>query len=176
MPNWTSKIPSFLWIPIIIGGIALFIGGIMAFFYGFSYIEGFSSVILLVLGWLGFRIGQRSEDLHQYGALGTAIGITFFALMGMALDQPGNMLYNKAIECAYCPENSDLEREAVSRGLQGGGVQISQKFECIDQDSGQVVRRINMFELLAVRFGEYVLIGYLLLGVSRLYTKIFRMA
>jgi hypothetical protein len=173
MSNWTSKIPSFLWIPIIIGAIALFIGGSYAIFYGFTFVEGFSSILLLVLGWFGFRICQRSEDLHKYGALGTAAGITFFALMGMALDQPGNVLYNKAIECVYCPENSGLERESVSRGLQGGGVQVSQKFECIDREGGEVVRRINMFELLAVRFGEYVVIGYLLLGVSRVYSRLY---
>ena len=92
--------------------------------------------------------------------------------MGMALDQPGNILYNQALECVYCPENSDLKREAVSIGLEGGGVQVSQKFECVARNSGQVLRRINMFELLAVRFGEYVLIGYLLLAASRLYSRI----
>jgi hypothetical protein len=52
-------------------------------------------------------------------------------------------------------------------------VQVSQKFECIDREGGEVVRRINMFELLAVRFGEYVVIGYLLLGVSRVYSRLY---
>lgn len=114
------------------------------------------------------------SDLPEIGRFTQirSAGITFFALMGMALDQPGNILYNKGIECVYCPENSGLEREAVSRGMQGGGVQVSQKFECIDRDSGELARQINMFELLAVRFGEYVLIGYLLLGVSRLYNRL----
>ena len=78
MPNWTSKIPSFLWIPIILGSIALLIGGTYAFFYGFSYVEGFSSLILLILGWFGFRIGNRSDDdLLKNRAIGTAVGITF---------------------------------------------------------------------------------------------------
>lgn len=171
MNKWTEKIPSFLWIPIIIGAIALFIGGSFAIFYGFGYVEGFGSLIMLVLGCIGFRIGNNSDGLET-GSLAVAFGITFFALMGMSLDQTGNFLYNKPIELMFCPENSELIRETISRGTRGGGVSLSQNFVCADQNSGQILRKISGYEHFGIRFLEYVLIGYIMLYSSRAYSKI----
>lgn len=171
MSKWTEKIPSFLWIPIIIGAIALFIGGSFAIFYGFGYVEGFGSLILLVLGWFGFRVGNNSDG-SETGTLAVAFGITFFALMGMALDQTGNFLYNKPIEWIFCPKNSELMRETISRGVVGGGVSLSQSFVCADQNSGQILRKISGYEHFGVRFLQYILLGYILLGLSRAYSKI----
>lgn len=171
MSSWTDKIPSILWIPIIIGGIALFIGGGWAIFYGFGYVEGFGSLIMLVLGWIGFRIGNNSDEKDVGNSLGVAVGLTFFALMGMALDQTGNFLYNKPLEWVYCPENSELIRETIKSGARGGGVQLSQNFVCVAQN-GEVLRKVSMFEHLAVRFVEYVFLGYILLYLSRFYGKL----
>lgn len=169
MSKWTEKIPSFLWIPIIIGAITLFIGGLLAVFYGFGYVEGFGSIIMLVLGWIGFRIGNNSDDIKDRFAV--ALGITFFALMGMALDQIGNFIYNKPLEWIFCTENSELMRETIKSGTRGGGIQLSQNYTCVAQN-GEVLRKISMFEHLAVRFVEYVFLGYILLGISRLYAKL----
>lgn len=170
MGKWTEKIPSFLWIPIIVGAIALFIGGIFAVFYGIGYVEGFGSLILLGLGWIGFRVGNNSDSLEA-GNLGIAIGITFFALMGMALDQTGNFIYNKPLEWIFCPETSELTRETISRGARGGGVTLSQNFSCV-AENGEVLRKISGFEHFAFRFLQYILIGYILLYLSRGYAKI----
>lgn len=172
MAKWTEKIPSILWIPIIIGAIALFIGGIWVIFYGFGYVEGFGSLIMLVLGFIGFRVGNNSDDLNA-GKFGIALGITFFALMGMALDQTGNFIYNKPLEWIFCNENSELVRETIQGGVRGGGVSIKQNFACLNS-TGEVVRQINMFEHLAARFVEYIFLGYILLGLSRLYSQIWR--
>ncbi len=169
MSNWTEKIPSFLWIPIIVGAVALFIGGMLAVFYGFGYVEGFGSLIILVLGWLAFRVGNNSDDL-EVGSFGVALGITFFALMGMALDQTGNFIYNKPMEWIFCPENSELTRETIQRGARGGGVTLSQNFACV-ASGGEVTRKITMFEHYAFRFIEYVVLGYILLGLSRFYAR-----
>lgn len=171
MAKWSDKIPSFLWIPIFIGGIALFIGGMLAIFYGFGYVEGFGSLVILVLGWLGFRAGNNSDKSEVGGSFGVALGITFFALMGMALDQTGNFIYNQPMEWIFCPENSELMRETIRRGARGGGVSLSQNFSCVAQ-TGEIVRQLGMFEHLAYRFVQYVLLGYVLLYASRIYGKI----
>ena len=173
MAKWTEKIPSILWIPIIMGAIALFIGGIWVIFYGFGFVEGFGSLIMLVLGWIGFRIGNNSDEKDVGKSFGVAIGLTFFALMGMALDQTGNFVYNQPIEWIYCPENSELFRETIQRGVRGGGVSINQNFACLTS-TGELIRQINMFEHLAVRFVEYVFLGYILLGLSRIYSRLWR--
>lgn len=172
MRKWTEKIPSFLWIPIIVGAIALFIGAWLGFFYGIGYVEGFGSLIILVLGWIGFRVGNNSKDL-EIGNFGIAIGITFFALMGMALDQTGNFIYNEPIQWIFCPENTELTRETISRGVRGGGVSLSQNFACVT-DGGEVVRKISGSEHFAFRFVEYIVLGYILLFASRIYGKIKR--
>jgi hypothetical protein len=172
MAKWTEKIPSILWIPIIIGAIALFIGALWMIFYGFGFVEGFGSLIMLALGWFGFRVGNNSDDLKM-GKFGVALGITFFAGMGIALDQTGNFIYNQPIEWIYCPENTQLFRETIQRGVRGGGVSIKQNFACLNS-TGEVIRQIGMFEHLAVRFVEYVFIGYILLGLSRFYSKVWR--
>ena len=59
MSKWTEKIPSFLWIPIIIGGIALFIAALLGGFYALSYVEGFGSILILIFGVIGFRVGNN---------------------------------------------------------------------------------------------------------------------
>jgi hypothetical protein len=64
-----------------------------------------------------------------------------------------------------------VTRETVSRGIRGGGVTLSQNFACVDS-GGAMLRKISMFEHLAYRFVQYVVLGYILLGLSRLYTRI----
>jgi hypothetical protein len=172
MSKFTEKIPSILWIPIIVGAIALFIGGMIAFFYGIGYVEGFGSLIILSLGWIGFRVGNNSDDL-KLGGFGLALGISFFALMGMALDQTGNFIYNQPLEWIFCPANSELMRETIERGARGGGVSLNQNFTCM-ANSGEVLRKIAGYEHFGFRFVEYVVIGYILLGLSRLYSWIKR--
>jgi hypothetical protein len=168
MGKWSEKIPSFLWIPIIVGGGALIIGGMLAGFFALGYLEGFASILLLIAGWYGFRAGNNSPELNA-GSLGIAVGITFFALMGMALDQTGNYLYNKPIEWIFCPAETELVRETIKRGARGGGVSLSQSFNCVAENGGAVVRSVGFLEFLGVRFFEYVLLGYILLYLSRFY-------
>lgn len=172
MGKWTEKIPSVLWIPMIIGGIALFIGAIWVIFYGFGFVEGFGSIIMLILGWIGFRICNNSDGLKESG-LSVAIGIICFAIMGLAFDQTGNFIYNQPLEWVFCPENSELLRETIKSGTRTGGVRLNQDFSCVAQ-SGEILRKISMFEHLAVRFVEYVLLGYVLLYLSRIYAGIFK--
>ena len=159
-----------MWIPIIVGAIALFIGGLLGIFYGIGYVEGFGSLILLILGWIGFRVGHHS-DKSDAGGFGVAVGIIFFAMMGLALDQTGNFIYNQPMQWLFCPENTELMRETVRSGARGGGITLTQNFACVD-GIGEVVRKISMFEHLVFRFVEYVALGYILLYLNRIYAKI----
>jgi hypothetical protein len=173
MGKRTEKIPSVLWIPIIVGAVAIFIGAALALFYGLGYVEGFGSLLILVLGWFGFRIANNSDDLKASG-LSIAVGITFFALMGMALDQTGNFIYNRPMEWIFCPEASELGRETVKGSARGGGITLSQAFACVSEDGSTVVRKISDFEHFSFRFVQYVVLGYILLYLSRAYGKIKR--
>ncbi|MDQ3801910.1 MAG: hypothetical protein M3384_21005 [Acidobacteriota bacterium] len=164
------KIPSFVWILIIVGGVALFIGAMLAGFYALAFVEGVASVILLVCGWAAFRVGNNSPNLES-SSFGVAVIITFFALMGASLDQTGNYFYNQPMEWIFCPAESKLVREVVTRAIRGG-VALSQISTCVADSGGAVLRNISGFEQFAFRFFEYVLIGYVLLGASRLYTRI----
>jgi hypothetical protein len=169
--SFFQKIPSFVWILIIVAAIALFIGAILGGFYALTHIEGVGSIILLVCGWAVFRFGNNAPEIKS-SSIGIAVVISFFALMGMALDQTGNYIYNKPLEWIFCPPETELTREAITRGARGGGVTVNQNFTCVAENGGEVLRKISTWEVIIFRFFQYVLLGYLLLGMSRLYTRI----
>lgn len=172
MAKGTTKIPAILLTPIIIGAIVLCIAAAVGFFYGLGYIEGAGSLIAIVIGWIGFRIGNRTSEA-EVGRYGVAIGIIVFATMGTALDQTGNCLYNLPMEYIFCPEGSSLWRETAQKALNSGGVQLRQQFTCMTKE-GNLLRTVSLIEYSLFRFAEYVIIGYLLLGVSRLYSQLKR--
>ncbi|MCD4685020.1 MAG: hypothetical protein K8S97_03685, partial [Anaerolineae bacterium] len=108
--------------------------------------------------------------------LATALGITFFALMGMAIDQPGNVIYNQPIEWLFCPSGSELQRGVNITNPLPGRTDIKQDFSCVDTVNGQreIVGRPGMLEVIATRFVEYVLLGYALMALSRVYSAVRR--
>ena len=169
MSNWTGKIPSLAWILIIAAAVALFIGALWGGFYAVTHVEGVGSIFLLVCAWAALRGGANSPDLESSN-LGLAILIVFFAMMGIGLDQPGNFIYNQPMEWIFCPPETELTRDVVRRAARGGGVSIEQNFNCVAA-GGQVLRRLSGWELYFFRFFEYVVIGYILLGLSRLYSR-----
>lgn len=175
MSKWTEKIPSFVWILVIVAGIALFIGGMIGGFYAVTHLEGVGSIFLLLCAWGCLRFGANSPELESdstFGKVGLAILITFFAMMGVALDQPGNFIYNKPMEWIFCPADTELLRDVARRAARGGGVSVEQKFTCVAAGGGQILRTIGMWEMIFFRFFEYVVLGYVLLGLSRLYSRI----
>jgi hypothetical protein len=169
-----SHLPSFVWILIFVGGIVALIGTIIALFYALSHIEGFASVLMLVVAWFVMRAGSSVSDGMDTGGAGfiRAIGIGFFALMGMAIDQPGNYVYNRPIQWFFCPSNTVLQRGVDVTHPLPGRTDITQDFMCVDTGKNEVSSRPGMGEVIAVRFGEYVLIGYLLIGLNRLYMRL----
>jgi hypothetical protein len=108
--------------------------------------------------------GYETNSKETGAGFITALGICFFALMGMAIDQPGNYLYNKPLEWLFCPANSTLSRGIdVSHPLPGR-TDITQDFNCVSSDQ-KITKRIGPLEIMGVRFVEYVVIAYAVLGL-----------
>jgi hypothetical protein len=180
--SFWSRLPSIVWIPLIVGGIAALIGGIVGLFYGLSHIEGFASILMLVVAWSLIRLAASPDTVDTPDTSGggkglvVAIAITFFALMGMAIDQPGNVIYNQPVEWLFCPSGSDLQRGITVSHPLPERTDVTQDFSCVDTVNGQreIVDRPTVFEVIAVRFVEYVVIGYALIALSRVYSGLRR--
>lgn len=171
-PSFWDRLPSFVWILLIVGGIIAFIGGIIGTFYLLSHVEGVGSLIMLIVAWAALRAGSSDKPTppEQSGGLFTAIGLTFFAMMGLAIDQTGNPIYNQPLEWFFCPGESQLQRGVDVSHPRAGTTTITQEFACMDGE--REVKRLGMGAVIGVRFVEYVLIGYLLIGLNRLYNRV----
>lgn len=155
-----------MWVILIPLALAAFIGGIMGGFWVIATVEGAASILLLLIAFPIVRFGSGIEKSGNADKIGAAIGIAFFALMGMAVDQPGNFIYNKPIEMVVCPAGSHFNRGvAVSHPLPGT-TYIIQNFDCYD-DSGTKTSATSMWALVIGRFIEYVLIGYALIYLNK---------
>jgi hypothetical protein len=155
--SWRSRVPSFVWLIIFAGGIVLAIGTIVGLFYGLAAIPGFASIIFLLIGFFVIR--------NTGSSMGNAAMIGFFALMGVAVDQPGNPIYNVPVGIWQCPDGTELNRGINVTNPLPERTDITQDFSCVD-DSGEVVKRIGMEYVALVRLIEYVLIGYLFMGIN----------
>ncbi|MGL5831417.1 MAG: hypothetical protein ACRCZE_04705 [Candidatus Altimarinota bacterium] len=163
-----NKIPTILWVIIIpavlFGGIA----GIIATFWALATVEGVASIALIVAAILVVHFENKVKVTGQKpNKLITAIAISFFALMGMSVDQPGNFLYNKPLGWAFCPSQTNLERYVDISNPLPGTTYVIQEFRCVD-DSGKKVKELGMTDLMLGRFVEYVLIGYALIYLNKL--------
>lgn len=160
------QIPSIVYVILIPLGIAAFIGTIVLFFTAIASIEGFASIIMLIAGYGAFRIMRPDATIPgQSSSFFLAAGIVFFALMGLAIDQPGNLLYNKPLEY-FCPTGTSLNRSVNVLHPLPGRSDMIQHFQCFDA-TGNVAGQISLMHIIPVRFTEYVLIGYGLYFLSR---------
>ncbi len=158
-----SKLPSWAWVLIFVGGIILVIGIIIGSFVAIATIEGVASLILLTCGMIGFGVLPLRKP-EKNGAMFTGVALAFFALMGASIDQTGNYIYNKPIEVCFCADGSKLSRmENVSNPVPGT-TYIQQDFTCYDK-AGAPVKTINLFVIMGIRFVEYILLGYILLAL-----------
>lgn len=159
---WYSKIPSIGWVIIIPAAIALFIGGIGAFFFGLSEIEGLASVIVLIAGYFTMR--------NTGNSFGNAMIIVFYALMGMAIDQPGNIVFNKPLEIWQCPSETSLDRGVVVSNPLPGRTDITQNFKCVDS-AETIIKPIDNGNVMIVRFAEYTIAAYIFMGLRSVRAK-----
>lgn len=163
---WIKRIPAWAWIFIIVAGIIALIGFFVGSFFAIATIDGVASAVLLIAGMIGFGVTPLRKPEQTAGFL-RAIGLSFFALMGASIDQTGNDLYNLPVEMSLCPEGSSLNREENISNPLPGTTYIEQDFTCYN-DAGEPVTTLNNFAVLGIRFLEYVILGYLLLGLRRL--------
>lgn len=159
-----KNLPSFVWIILIVVGIIALIGGIITIFWAVATIEGIASIVILIAGIIAIWTANSfpsKPDLQKSSNFMVAVGIVFFALMGMAIDQTGNFIYNKPIEIFYCSQDEYLNRGVDVTNPLPGRTDITQEFVCINKTT-QAKRYVDMGSIILVRFVEYIIIGYAL--------------
>lgn len=169
MKNRLANLPSIVWVILFPLGLVAFIGLILGFFYLLTMVEGFSSFVFIVVGLLYLFSVLKQPALQSTKTPGimVALGICFFALMGMAVDQTGNYIYNKPLEILFCPDNTTLERKEVVSNPLPERTDVAQDFSCYNS-SNQVEERILVGNIIIVRFVEYVILGYIFLYLGNL--------
>jgi len=165
--KYKDKIPSWLWLILILLGVLLVIAIPAGFIYLISHFEGIASIIFLMIGWYVFGNFAKSEKRNSF-ILAGAIG--FFALMGMAIDQPGNIIYNQPLALT-CPAGTTYSRSVFTRNPLPERTEFVQKFQCFDKN-GKSAYTIPVGIVLLTRLGEYILLGYLLLGIRIIIFKL----
>lgn len=156
-----KKLPAWVWIILMVAGIGGLIAGIIGSFIALATIEGVASLVLLILGIIGFGVIPLRKP-EQPSSFTRAIGLGFFALMGATIDQTGNFLYNQPVEMICCPAETSLYREEMVSNPLPGTTYVTQDYTCYN-DAGDPVKTLNMFAVLGIRFVEYILLGYLLI-------------
>lgn len=154
-------------ITLIIGAILLFIGIIVAlnvFFQMTLNFEGIASILLFVVGcaavWFLWKEPIDSGFLK-------IMMIVVFAVFGALFDGAGNFIYNKPLELAFCPAESELTREVSSYETEDGTM-YTHHFACFSESRNETVKQIPGWVSSALRFLEYALLGGIFLGIIQL--------
>jgi len=163
-----SKLPSWAWVFIGIGVIALFLFIIIGSFYSLAHFEGVASILFLIAGVFVFRVFSGTPPSNI--PVMRAILVGFFALMGATVDQTGNYIYNKPVEKWMCPEGTSLDRSTITSHPLPGRTDMTQNFTCYREDVP--VDTLDMLPIMGIRFLEYMLLAYLLIGLRWLVWKI----
>lgn len=160
MPSWLSAIIAILTVLAFIAFIILLIASMSTF-------EGVASFIFLTLGILVFVVYPlRIKEKQTKGTSILGAIVVFYAFMGAVIDQTGNLIYNKPVEWCNCIDGSSLERKTdVSHPL-AGRTTYTQDFTCYNE-KGEAVKQISMLWVILIRFGEYIVIALLLVGLQR---------
>jgi hypothetical protein len=167
--KYRDRLPSWLWMLIMLCGILLVIVVPIGIIYVLSHFEGVASVIFLVLGWFVFGNFAKQEKRNPM-VIGGAV--LFFALMGMSIDQTGNIIYNQPMALS-CPEGTIYNRSVTVLHPLPGRTDFFQNFQCLDE-KGKTAYGIPIYMVLLTRFIEYILIAYLLLGIRIFINKIWK--
>ena len=163
------QLPSIVWVFIFVGGIVLLIGGIITVMTLLFTVEGIASLIFLGIG-LTYVFAPKDLSGMKADPIARAIGVGFFALMGMAIDQTGNFIYNYPLRY-FCPEGTVLNRSVDVTHPLPGRTDMTQDYSCFDSN-GKFVARVGMGPLIGVRFVEYLILAYVLIGVRDLKNKV----
>jgi hypothetical protein len=163
--SWVQKMPVIFWVIAIPAVIFLFFAAMIMGFWALATVEGVASIFLIIAFVAAIRVEANYNE--KPNKIIMAIGIAFFALMGMSVDQPGNFLYNPPIGWVFCPPDSGLIRYVNISNPLPGTTYVIQEFRCVNE-AGNKVKELGMFELMIGRFAEYVIIAYALIYLNRL--------
>ena len=164
------KIAAFKKKPLVIGiGVILLLVAAMIAFGLFIektvYFEGIASITFLIIGLVFCRVLRK--ELVNSGTMAAAM-IVIFAIFGMIFDGARNFIYNKPLELAFCPAETELTREVTFYENSDGEEVPQHNFACFSASRNQTVKEIPRYFSLGLRFFEYVLLGLILLGIVRL--------
>jgi hypothetical protein len=170
---WLMGAPSLVWVfffPMLFLGL---IGGSILLFWALANLAGFASLIFVVTGWFLARgLHSNHSPTERLPSLMVGGMICFYALMGMAIDQPGNYLFNKPIEYLLCPQNTTLSRGVNISHPLPERTDITQDFRCEDSSSGATISRPDLLTIIGIRFVEYVVLIYFFMAIQQLYKKL----
>lgn len=168
-PFW-KKIPSWGWVIIAAVGIVALMALITGTFFALTALEGTASIVFLAAGLYGFGVIPLRKPGNP-DALTRGVGIAIFTFMGATIDQPGNIVYNKPVEMCCCADGTSLTRATDISNPVPGTTRVTQVFTCFDA-AGNPVKQINLFAVLGIRFVEYLLLAYFLIGLRTLLWKV----
>lgn len=170
MTKKMPQLPSIVWVLLFVGGIILLIGGIITIFTLVFSVEGIASLIFIIIG-LAYVFSPTDKLSNlKVDSFAQAIGIGFFALMGMAIDQTGNFIYNYPFQY-FCPEGTTLNRTVDVTHPLPGRTDMTQDFSCFDKD-GEFVDRIGLGPIIGVRFVEYLVLAYVFIALRNIKNKV----
>jgi hypothetical protein len=165
--KYKDRMPSWLWLLMILFGLCLVIAIPIAFIYVISHFEGVASIIFILIGWLVFGEFAKKDKRNQLMLGGV---ILFFALMGMAIDQTGNIIYNQPL-ALFCPDGTTYARSVATYHPLPGRTDFVQNFLCQGAE-GKSPYVIPIVMVIGIRFVEYIFVAYLLLCIRLVIKKI----
>jgi zinc ribbon protein len=163
--KWYSRIPVLGWIALGVLALAGFLGIMIGGFWATATVEGFASVIFLVIGVLLFGVFRKG--VFSKNSFFRAIAIGFWALMGACVDQTGNYFYNYPVGLIECSRGNVLSRHADVDHPYAGKTVITQDFNCYTP-SGAIEKTVNSFAMMGYRFIEYIILAYLLIWLRQM--------
>ncbi len=162
--NNFEKLPTSV---LLVGAILLIVafGGLI---YLAVFFEGVASILLLLFGFVILWFQGKNWGLDN--GLGFILAIIVFAILGIIFDGAGNFIYNKPLELAFCPPETELMRE-VSTYETEEGENYLHNFSCHTLTQGQTVKEIPLYFSIGLRFFEYILLGCLMIGIYAVFSR-----
>jgi hypothetical protein len=129
--------------------------------------EGIASIGILILAIVALCFFKGEVVENKYTVL---VFVGVFVFFGLVFDRAGNVIYNKPFQM-MCPAETVLTRDVVAVENSDGEMVNQQYFSCYSITQGKVVKELPVYQTIGIRVLEYVVIGFVLVGI---YWLIFR--
>lgn len=144
-----------------LGILILVVIGFYFVSYSTAYFEGIGSITLLILGILA--VWKFGSDIVS----NISPFLVFFIVwifLGLMFDAAGNFIYNKPFQM-LCPTETMVVRDAVYEEDHDGDWRTNQYFSCYSMTQGKAVKDLPRYVTMGIRAFEYLIIGFVLLGI-----------